>query len=102
MSDRMTWEEKLMACQALAECHLRMRSPGDWYVSHRVDIVNGPMLEGRYGNGRDPREAVENHWRELTELAPHERVVANALTDQRREVRWNGFMWQDCIETAHV
>lgn len=96
-TDRMTWEEKLAACQALAECHLRMRKPGDWYVSHRADVATGCMLEGRFGNGNDPREAVENHWCELTMLKGDERVVVGAM-DQRREVRWNGFMWQDWKE----
>ena len=93
MSDRMTWEEKLAACQALAECHLRMRKPGDWYVSHMVDVATGCVLEGRYGNGRTPIEAVEAHWRELTDLKGDERVVSNALREDRREVRWNGYMW---------
>lgn len=102
MSDRMTWEEKLSACQALAECSLRMRKPGDWYVSHLVEVVNGPMLQSRYGNGGTPQDAVEDHWTQLTELKAHECLVVNSMTDQRREVRWNGYMWMNWTEPAHV
>lgn len=91
----MTYEQKLSALQAIAECQLCMRKPGDWYVSHRAEIKNGSMLEGRYGNGKTPEEAVENHWMKLTTLKPDERVVTNAMNDRRRELVWNGFMWEE-------
>jgi hypothetical protein len=97
MSEILDWQNQLAACQALGpRCSLNMRKPGDWYVSQpSVEVATNGMLEGRYGNGRDPEEAVHDHWRKLTTLKGDERVVLNAMTGSRREVRWNGFMWAD-------
>lgn len=92
----MTWEQKLAALQALAECHLCMRKPGDWYVSHRVDVGGEGFLRGSYGNGKTPEEAVNDHWEIYTaQLKPGNVVVAYGNSDREKRVRWNGFMWQD-------
>jgi len=93
----MMWEEKLAACKALGDCALRMREPGDWYVSWSVEAVehgHPGILVGRYGNGATPQLAVEDHWSRIT--APEvSALVVNAMRPTRREVRWNGFMWWD-------
>ena len=95
----MNYEEKLEALNALAECSLKMRKPGDWYVSQSVEVKNGGMLEGRYGNGETPELAIHNHWSELTELLKAgEYLVIKAYGDNRKAVKWNGFMWQDVKE----
>jgi hypothetical protein len=40
----MTWEEKLQACQALCDHTLRMRFPGNWYVSASdLNVKEGSM-----------------------------------------------------------
>lgn len=100
----MDWESKLAALNALAECHLIMRKPGDWYVSQQVMVKNNSVLEGRFGNGESPESAVEEHWQELTELAGHEYLVAREYWDgdvcKRAAVRWNGFMWDHVKEPA--
>ena len=89
----LTWEEKLHACQALSECAIRMRKPGDWYVDTYVEVRDGPILHGIYGNGGGPIAAIENHWDCMTNLQPGQYLVAHAGRDNRRAVRWNGFMW---------
>lgn len=92
----MNYEQMLVALQALGECSLMMRKPGDWYVSQRTEIKNGPVLEGRFGNGNTPMAAVADHWKQLTELAPGQYIVTHAYDRaQRRGVRWNGFMWAE-------
>lgn len=93
----MTWEEKLAALQSLGDCCLRMRHPGDWYVSATsVEVSSGRMLEGRYGNGATPEAAVLDHWEKYTALVgPGEVVVINAMSTERRHVRWTGYMWTD-------
>lgn len=92
----MNWEQKLAAIQALGDTSLRMRKPGDWYVSStRMEIGGDGMLSGEYGNGRTPEEAVEEHWRIYTNLPPGKFIVIGAYTDKRRQVRWNGYMWED-------
>lgn len=98
----MDWEQKLQALNAVAECHLIMRKPGDWYVSQSVDVKNGSVLEGRYGNGSTPEEAVNEHWQELTELDRGQYIVGRTYLDgevtKRMAVRWNGFMWDHVEE----
>lgn len=91
----MTYEEKLEALNAVADCSLIMRRPGNWYVCQSTEIKNGSVLEGRYGNGETPFAAIEDHWNKLTSLAGHEYVVFRH-GGVREAVRWNGFMW------AHV
>ena len=93
----LTWEQKLAACQAIGDCSVRMRKPGDWYVAHSGVNIATPagMLEGRYGNGRTPEAAVEDHWRALTMLDRGECVSSDGAVG-RRYFQWTGYMWRDC------
>ena len=93
----LTWEQKLEALQCLGDVCLRMRKPGDWYVSASGREIGGDgCLVGEFGNGTTPEEAVEDEWmRYVTELPLGRYIVLGAFSDNRRHVRWNGFMWQD-------
>jgi hypothetical protein len=93
----MTWEEKLQAIRSLdSEVLLRMYRPGDWGVFTDVEIGEGGMLVGAYGKGTNPEEAVLDLWNVLvTDLKAGAVVVIRAYSPNRREVRWNGFMWED-------
>lgn len=102
MSDRMTWEEKFAACQALGDAVLRMRKPGDWYVDQHAEIKDGCILKGEYGNGATPEAAALDHFEKLTALAPGEYVVTRAMGADRRAVRWNGYMWASVQEKEAV
>ncbi len=96
----MDWQQKAAALDALAEIEIKIRKPGDWYVSQRVEIKNDCFLEGAYGNGDTPMAAIEDHWNRLVtdiECRPLY-LVARAGHPNRRAVRWNGFMWQDVPE----
>jgi hypothetical protein len=96
-----TWEEKFAAIQALArEASLKMRKPGDWYVEAvGVEISEGCLLVGSYGNGRTPQEAVEDHWIKWTQLTGKQtHLVKNAMRDDRQTYRWNGYMWAEVHE----
>lgn len=90
----MDYEQKLYALNSLGECKILMRKPGDWYVSQSTEVKNNGMLEGRYGNGCTPQEAIVNHWERLTELAEHEYIIIHAGREDRKAVKWNGFMWE--------
>jgi len=94
---RMTWEEKFEAIKAIGSACLRMRKPGDWYVSQPdVAVKVGAMLESRYGNGATPEAAVLDHWQQLTSIdLANEVVVLDAMRDTRRHVWWNGYRWVD-------
>lgn len=97
----MTWERCFAAILALGDASLKMRAPGDWYVSQsnvEVKEAGASVISFPVGNGADPERAVLNYFGELTSLKPKEYVVIGALGSKRRAVRWNGFMWADIDE----
>ena len=95
----MNWEEKADALNALSAISILMRGRGDWYVRQSVEIKDGSMLGGGYGNGETPEEAINNHWEKMVlDLTPRQYLVLNAYGADRRAVLWNGFMWADRIE----
>jgi hypothetical protein len=79
---------------------VKFRKPGDWYVNQDVEVKDGGILIGTYGNGATPEEAIEDHWRVLTEIPRGHYLVVRAFDNLRRAVRWNGFMWEDVKESA--
>lgn len=91
------WQEKAAALNALAPISLLMRDVGDWYVQQATEIkvmLRSDVPEGKHGNGGTPVEAIEDHWRRLTDLPRGKYVVVHAGDPARRQaVRWNGFMW---------
>jgi hypothetical protein len=101
-----TWEEKWLALKALSpDISLRMREIGDWYVSHPgVEMKpskDSVILHGVAGGGPTPEAAVDDHWRLVALEPPPAFIVLNAMhREQRRHMRWNGYMWVDLpIET---
>lgn len=92
----MNWEQKLQALQALCDVSLKMRKPGDWYVSSNMSIAGDGFLRSNYGNGQTPESAVNNHWENYTTLlSPESYIAVNQTFGPRKQVRWNGFMWED-------
>ena len=99
----MTWEQQFAAMKALCgigDCALHMRSPGEWYVSLRgVEVKDGAVLRGAGSSGKSPEEAVMQTWSNIATNLPSDRyLVIGAMRDDRRAVRWNGFMWEDVAE----
>lgn len=88
----MDWEQKLDALNSLAECSLKMRRPGDWYVSQHTEVGGDGLLTGLYGNGLTPEEAVNDHWNQLVENLPSDRHIR---THDNKSWRWAGFMWKE-------
>lgn len=92
----MTWEQKFAALQSIADTSLRMRKPGDWYVSATGRGIAGDgFVLGAYGNGKTPEEAIEDDFRQLAEFLPSDRYVVVERGGERRQFRWTGFMWAD-------
>lgn len=94
----MNYEAKLEALNVLGDCSLVMRTPGDWYVGQ--PIVNGitskehqGTVEGVYGNGVDPEEAVLAHWEHLVSQIPDDYWISTS----RGRFRWNKFMWKELV-----
>jgi hypothetical protein len=102
----MTTDEKFDAIKALARAVLEMRVPGDWYVSQQgVEITSdgAGILRGFWGGGATPQEAIEDHWRQMTEgLKPSEYLVTHAMsTPDRKHHRWNGYRWAEMPQRDH-
>lgn len=94
------WNEKAAALASLASLAIHYRDdPVHWYVRHEgVEIKDKRMLRTPGGFGDTPQAAIEDHWRELTDLASHEYVVVDAYGGHRRAVRWTGHFWKDVVE----
>ena len=93
----MNWEQKLSAFQALTDTNVEMRLPGDWFVHSRglsISSDDSCVLEGKYGNGRTPGEAVEQHWDIFSSVEYPQYCVVDC-DGTRQHVRWNGFMWKN-------
>jgi len=93
----MNWEQKFAAILAISySASLRMRQPGNWYVSvPGCEIGGGATLRSVGSTGADPSKAIECTWEEITKLPPDKHLVIDAMRDTRRHVRWNGYMWED-------
>lgn len=99
----MTWEQKFVALKALGDCALKMRAPGDWYLSlHGVEVKRGPMLGSVGESGPTPEAAVTATWDAVTTLPPGQYLVMGALRSTRRAVVWGGFMWQEVKEPLGI
>lgn len=91
MAVGLTWEQKMAALQTLTDTSLRMRAPGDWYVSMSgAALVKGSFLHSVGGDGRTPEEAVEGAWEDVT---GHRVRVSRDGKD--RDVVWVGCMWKE-------
>ena len=99
----MDFQQKAAALNALSEITIKCRGATDWYVSQRVRIIEGPMVKCVSGNGTTPEAAVLDHWEELVDnLNSDEYLAVDALSEHRRVVRWNGFMWADVKEPEAI
>ncbi len=94
----MTYEQKFAALAALSPRPvIHMRKPGDWYVlMSGVERKEGGCLSSGCVSEATPSLAVEAKWLWATD--PKYYLVINAMRDNRRAVKWNGFMWEDVDE----
>jgi hypothetical protein len=70
----------------------RIGGPEPFYVSQDVEISDGHICCGSYGNGFTPEEAIRDHWSIISNLKPDQHLVVGR---ERKRVKWNGFMWED-------
>ncbi len=89
----MDWQQKFIALKAIdPDIALLCRSYGSWYLHFSPEIGKPSVLESPTQSGKDPSAAVEEAWDQYSRA---DRVVLNSYKENRREVRWNGFMWED-------
>ena len=95
----MTWEEKVEAINCIAGVSLHMRFPGNWYATSSLSVKRGSLLGSFCGNGKTPQDAIEDYWKQLTNLKDEEYLVSG-LYPNRKAFKWNGFMWKEVDEKA--
>jgi hypothetical protein len=106
---RLTFEQKVVAIQSLLNVgnsitwHYNTHGFGaeepDWYChADRLEISDGAILRAVMGHGATAELALDGMWTEMAGLKGDERIVINSYRDDRRSVRWNGFMWEPFTE----
>ena len=85
----LTHQQMALALRALGDFSVMIRQEGDWYASVRAEIKEGAFLTEPTVSEETPFDAVAALFAIYT--APGALVVR----PDRREVRWNGFMWED-------
>ena len=84
----------LAALTGFGDFAIRMRREGDWYCSlPRVEIKRGGLLESPTQSAPTPEGAIDAAFAQYAN--PSERVIVDAYGPKRREVQWNGYMWED-------
>ena len=63
---------------------------GQWYVSARIEMGDGVILEGGCKHRGTPQEAVAAYMGWLTNVPVDKYLVTHAYHDNRRHYRWNG------------
>lgn len=92
----MRWEQMLQALQMVSAAEVKMREPGNWYVCTNMMHASGnACLRGDFGNGRNPEEAVIDHWGKYGNGEP---FCVGVSGDHW--MRWNGFMWCSAQDPA--
>ena len=90
----MNTKAKLAAISDLASAEIRLSGRDFCQIVQPVEIKEGRMLTSTATNGRTPDEAIEAHWKTLTNLRPDQYLVVHAGDpEKRRAVRWNGSEW---------
>lgn len=93
----MTYEEKFAALSALGGWNtaLRMRMPGNWYLSSGIEIGGDGFLRSTGPTGATPQQAIEKAWQDYVTDLPYDRYLVVHANGNERCVRWNGYMWAD-------
>lgn len=82
------------------EAQWRLAHAEPWYVSQDIMVkkVGASTVVGTGGNGDTPEHAIIDHWRTLVDDLAHDEYLIVGSGEQRRAVKWNGFMWADYPE----
>ena len=92
----MSFREMTAALNAISPplgCEVKMRQDRTWYVSVSAEISHdGRFLESPTQAATNPEAAIREAW---ASYSTAKRVVYRSVNGIRRDVRWNGFMWED-------
>lgn len=92
----MGYEQMIAAMKAIApDAAIYFRGPRDWYVGRLPEVGGDGLLSGIAGRAPDPVAAIQDAWDRLIAVQAPKYLVIRAMSNDRRQVRWNGFMWED-------
>lgn len=90
---KLSQNQMALALKGLGNFSIMIRKGGDWYASVDAEIRESSVLINPTVSEKTPYAAVAALFAIYT--TPGTRVVLNAKRSNEREVRWNGFMWED-------
>jgi hypothetical protein len=102
----MTLRQTVKALRGLSDLYIE-RTDGyvaEWFVGFKPGVEIGGdggalMSVGAHGHTR--QEAILRLWRNVTSEVPtRKHLVVDAFGNNRREVKWNGFVWQKVNKNA--
>ena len=91
----MNYEEKLAAIKLLnSSASVKMRSPGDWYLSHSLRILtSSDTYKCPTTSSRGPQEAIEEAWDQLTDGLEDGEVVHVKIKSEWVAIEWADGKW---------
>ena len=60
-----------------------------------VEIKSGSVLTAAVGFGDTPEEAIEELFSKCTNLSYNETLVLDAMNENKKEYKWNNFLWKE-------
>jgi len=85
----------ISALSAYSDVCLRMRKPGDWYVSAKgIEVTDGHLMSSGGTGGIGPESAIEAYWKWLTTIKAGD-AISVSFQGTRKHFLWNGFMWAE-------
>ena len=92
----LTWEQKYEILEALCPLTLKMRHPGNWYVSSSGrGVQEGSIIRYTYGEGETPQAAVEKDY--VLYVSQRPVVYVSRSAEKPNYYRWNGYMWAPTV-----
>lgn len=92
---RVQLDDAMRIIQSLdSDAHLCFSNfTGQWFVSARIEISNGALLQGIAEHRPTPEDAVYAYLAELQKIHIHQWeqvLVTRSMERERREWKWNG------------
>jgi len=98
----LTTQQKFLAMRSLCDAtQIRIDLNGNFYVRlPGVERARRGMLSSLGAHADCPIKAIDQTWEQITSLTSYETIVVDAMKSQRKEYRWDGFMWKQ-LELAN-
>jgi len=96
----MSWKEKAVVINSSlgGELHLVLDLDNNWYASaYDVNIGGNGFLDSVGGRGETVEKAVEEFWKNLTEIPEELFITVHSQANRRQQFRWNGSIFERIV-----